>query len=431
MIRIAFIALLFLAQCKPPQSAAGGHTNGDAINEHEVSRILNILAADDMRGRKTFTPEIDRAAEFIAAEFRSAGLQTLNNAGSYLQTFAMMKAKLLDIKGTADGSVLTSADVFVFTSKPAFRAGSGDGFEAKTIGAGANLMSEARSLTRANKNQVVLVDKKHSNAFANLARLKSSYFKSDASVVFILAEAMPGTWEVEAQHEIIEQPLANVVAVLPGKSKASEYVIFSGHYDHVGVGKAVNGDSIYNGANDDASGVTATLLLAKHYAKLGPQERTLVFAAFTAEEVGGFGSQYFSRQFDPASIVAMFNIEMIGTHSKWGANSAFITGYQHSNLGSIMQTNLSGSEFTFHPDPYTTQQLFYRSDNATLARLGVPAHTISTAKMENEPHYHQVSDEVSTLDLGNMTKIIESIAIAAKSVVEGRETPSRVNASGL
>ena len=170
---------------------------------------------------------------------------------------------------------------------------------------------------------------------------------------------------------------------------------------------------------------------AKYFTKKGPQERTLVFAAFTAEEIGGYGSQYFSGRFDPASIIAMFNIEMIGTESKWGKNSAFITGYERSDLGAIMQKNLQGSTFTFHPDPYVQQQLFYRSDNATLARLGVPAHTISTARMENEPHYHQVTDEVGNLDLANMAKIIESIALSAASVIAGTDTPTRIKSENF
>jgi hypothetical protein len=79
--------------------------------------------------------------------------------------------------------------------------------------------------------------------------------------------------------------------------------------------------------------------------------------------------------------MAMFNIEMIGTESKWGKNSAYITGYEKTDMGKMLEKNLTGSQFMFYPDPYTTQKLFYRSDNATLARLGVPAHTISTSKM--------------------------------------------------
>jgi Zn-dependent M28 family amino/carboxypeptidase len=147
--------------------------------------------------------------------------------------------------------------------------------------------------------------------------------------------------------------------------------------------------------------------------------------------VGGFGSQYFSQQFNPNDVVAMFNIEMIGTESKWGKNSAYITGYEKTNMGEILQQNLKGTAFTFYPDPYTKENLFYRSDNATLARLGVPAHTISTAKMEDEPNYHKASDEVSTLDMENMTKIIEAIAESSKSIISGKDTPARVKVEGL
>ena len=226
---------------------------------------------------------------------------------------------------------------------------------------------------------------------------------------------------------------SNVIGVLPGKSKPNEYVIFSAHYDHLGINsrKMVNNDSIYNGANDDAAGTTAMIMLAKYYKKMGKNERTLIFVAFTAEESGGFGARYFSKQFDPAQVMAMFNIEMIGTESKWGKNSAFITGYERTNMGELLQKNLTGTNFTFYPDPYPEQQLFFRSDNATLARLGVPAHTISTAKMDQEPHYHKASDEVGTLDLENMTAIIRAIALSARGIVAGKETPSRVDTTAL
>jgi Zn-dependent M28 family amino/carboxypeptidase len=245
--------------------------------------------------------------------------------------------------------------------------------------------------------------------------------------VYILGDYQPKEFKIKAEHTFDETRYANVVGILPGKSKKNEYVVFSGHYDHLGIARQpVNGDSIYNGANDDAAGTTAVIMLASYFKKLNNNERTLVFAAFTAEEVGGFGSQYFSRQFNPAQVVAMFNIEMIGTESKWGKNSAYITGYEKTNMGEILQNNLKGSAFEFHPDPYPDQNLFYRSDNATLARLGVPAHTISTAKMDGEPNYHRVSDEVSSLDLDNMAEIIKAIAVSSKSIISGRDTPTRV-----
>jgi Zn-dependent M28 family amino/carboxypeptidase len=255
-------------------------------------------------------------------------------------------------------------------------------------------------------------------------------------VVFVLSPVTPTSYSIEAKHEITEMPLANVVGVLPGKSRPDEIVIFSGHYDHLGVNsKDRNGnvvaDSIFNGANDDAAGTTAMMVLAKYFKAANNNERTLVFAAFTAEEVGGFGATYFSNQLDPAKVMAMFNLEMIGSESKWGKNSAFITGYDKTDMGKILQANLEGTDFTFYPDPYPAQNLFYRSDNATLARLGVPAHTISTTKIDTDPYYHKATDEIGTIDIDNMTRIIKAIALSARGIVSGKDTPTRVNTADL
>jgi hypothetical protein len=129
--------------------------------------------------------------------------------------------------------------------------------------------------------------------------------------------------------------------------------------------------------------------------------------------------------------MAMFNIEMIGTESKWGKNSAYITGYEKTDMGKILEKNLTGTPFTFYPDPYTSEQLFYRSDNATLARQGVPAHSISTSKMDAEPNYHKVSDEIKTLDMENMAMIIKAIAKSSGSIVSGKDSPTRVNTADL
>ncbi len=109
---------------------------------------------------------------------------------------------------------------------------------------------------------------------------------------------------------------------------------------------------IYNGANDDAAGITAVITLAKYFKAFKNNECTLIFVAFTAEEIGGYGSQYFSKQLEADKVIAMFNIEMIGTESKWGKNSAYITGYDQSNMGQILVKNLKGTNFTFYPDPY-------------------------------------------------------------------------------
>lgn len=220
--------------------------------------------------------------------------------------------------------------------------------------------------------------------------------------------------------------MSNVAGIIPGKSKPEEYVIFSGHYDHIGIIAGDGQDSIANGADDDASGITAMISLAKYYKTQGNNARTLIFVAFTGEEVGMYGSKYFSNNINADSVIAMINIEMIGKDSKFGPNSLYITGYDRSNLGQLMQENLKGSSFTFHADPYTTQNLFYRSDNAVLAALGVPAHTFSTSQIDKDEYYHTVKDEISTLDVENIKSSIEAIAIGAKGIVDGKQTPTRV-----
>lgn len=401
------------------------------INAKEAGRIERVLASDEMKGRKTFSPEIDKAADFIAAEFKAAGLQTWNNGSSYLQSFAIVSPKQISLSGTIDGKDADPKNIVLITTQPDIKITSASGYETTSIKAGASFFQEAFAVSQAAKNTVVLVDTSFSRDFPRLSRLKRGGFKRESNVLFILTPTAITDFSIEAKHEITEQKLANVVGIIPGKSKKDEYVIFSGHYDHIGTGKAVNGDSIYNGANDDAAGTTAVVLLAKYFKALKNNERTLVFAAFTAEEIGGYGSQYFSKQFDPNKVVAMLNIEMIGTDSKWGKNSAYITGYEKTDMGAILQKNLEGTGFSFHPDPYPDQQLFYRSDNATLARLGVPAHTISTSKMDSEPNYHKVTDHVETLDMDNMAMIIKSIALSARSIIAGKDTPARVKVEDL
>ena len=403
----------------------------DIINAREVARIEKTLASDKLRGRRTFTPDIDEAARFIAAEFKKTGLQTWKKGDSYLQRFTMVTPKLISLAGMIDGQPVEQKNITVITSSADLKIDQHSGYEVSTIKAGQRLFREAIKYNQAGRNYIVIVDTSYTNNFPRLSQLANQFFKSDYSVIFLLASKEPASFNIEVKQEITEQKLANVVGVLPGKSRKDEYVIFSAHYDHLGIGAPVNGDSIYNGANDDAAGTTAVIMLANYFKARGDNERTVIFTAFTAEEVGGFGSYYFSKQLQPGKVKAMLNIEMIGTDSKWGANSAYITGYEKTNLGRILQKNLKGTGFTFYPDPYPQQQLFYRSDNATLARLGVPAHTISTSKMDNELNYHKPSDQVETLDLKNMAMIIRSIALSARSIIAGADTPSRVNTDDL
>lgn len=403
------------------------------INAAEVERIEKILSADDMQGRKTFTPGIDKAADFIAGEFTKSKLGYWNNSTSYFQDIIMTKAKPVEIKGSLDAEQLSISNVAANTTMAELAISSLKDYEVVVVKKEDDFNKTVFPVFDREKNMLVLVDTAHAGRFARMKRFAgNAKFASPVSQVFILtANLNPSSIQLHIKNELTEQKLKNVVGVIPGKSKKDEYVVFAGHYDHLGIGKPdAKGDSIYNGANDDAAGTTAVMMLAKYFSQVKNNERTLIFVAFTAEEIGGFGSRYFSKQINADKVAAMFNIEMIGTTSKWGTNSAYITGYEKSDMGKILQANLSGSKFHFEPDPYPKQNLFYRSDNATLAELGVPAHTISTSKMEeapnDEPNYHKQSDEIGTLDMNNMAEIIKAIAISSKTIISGKDTPTRV-----
>jgi Zn-dependent M28 family amino/carboxypeptidase len=218
---------------------------------------------------------------------------------------------------------------------------------------------------------------------------------------------------------------SNIIGVLEGRSKKEEYVIISAHYDHLGMKKSGEGDLIYNGANDDASGVTGVLALAAYFKEVG-HERTIVFAAFTAEEMGLVGSTYFGKEIDAAKFVAGINLEMIGKTPSFGPNTAWLTGFERSDFGKIIQQNLEGTGYQLFPDPYKKFNLFFRSDNASLARLGVPSHTFSTTPIDVDPDYHQVTDASETLNMTVITQTIQAVAKGTKSIINGTDTPTRV-----
>ena len=303
-------------------SGSKNNTNNIVIDSNMVRKHLYTLAADNMEGRKSGTPGIEKAAVYIEDEFKKIGLSTFGDLESYRQTFTFKNRKSKD--------------------------------------------------------------------------------------------------------DIIS---SNIIGVLEGKSKKDEYVIISAHYDHLGMKKSGEGDLIYNGANDDASGVTGVLALAAYFKKVG-HERTIVFAAFTAEEMGLIGSTYFGKDIDAAKFVAGINLEMIGKTPSFGPNTAWLTGFERSDFGKIIQKNLKGSGYQLFPDPYKNFNLFFRSDNASLARLGVPSHTFSTTPIDIDPDYHQVSDEAETLNITVITQTIQAVAIGTESIINGEDTPTRVILEG-
>ncbi|MBC7913077.1 MAG: M20/M25/M40 family metallo-hydrolase [Pyrinomonadaceae bacterium] len=405
------------------------------IPSSDVERIVRTLSSDEMQGRAIFTPGIEKAAKFIEEEFRGIGLKPLAENNSFRQEFFMTGIKPFSVDLKINGAKINNDQVMVISDSENLKWVNSTDAEIHYIKAGDSFMIRFGSIMALNKPVMVYVDEEFRDAFNRVRDHYHGYrvvntLSKHAGAVFVIGAFNSFNFEFKFANNLSPQSLFNVVGIIPGKSKPNEYVIFSGHYDHLGIIDAVDGDSIANGADDDASGVSAVISLAKYYKKVNNNERTIICAAFTGEESGMLGSKYFSQKLDPNAVVAMFNIEMIGKESKFGKNAAFITGYDTSDFGQILQKNLAGTGFTFHPDPYTEQQLFYRSDNATLAELGVPAHTISSDQIDIDKFYHTVNDEVETLDVQNITSIIKAIALSSKSIVAGVDTPKRVEPVG-
>ena len=423
-------ALLVVAS--PIQGQVMTDPDPSRIDHADIVRVITTLAADDMEGRASFTPAADRAADFVAGEFASAGIQTLDGADGYLQRFPVYSVAPGEATVTVNGSMVAAEKVAVRMGAESLRWSTGD-VDLVIVGPDDNAQEMVFGRLRSGADAMVFLDPAHADFLAGrMGRFLSGPTRTldlsgGSSMVIVVVEAEPGsTYEVEATAIVTEDFLANVVGVIPGR-RSDEIVLFSGHYDHVGVRSGMEGDNIFNGANDDASGTTAVIALAKYYAERGTPERTILFAAFAAEEMGGYGSRYFSTQLDPDQIVAMFNIEMIGKPAVEGPNTAWITGFEKSSFGGILQAAVEGTEYEFYPDPYPEQNLFYRSDNATLARLGVPAHSISTTPIDVDPDYHQASDEVGTLDLEHLTNTIRAIAMGAETIITGEATPTRAD----
>ncbi|MDZ7773865.1 MAG: M20/M25/M40 family metallo-hydrolase [Balneolaceae bacterium] len=398
---------------------------------------ITELSSDEMRGRQAFTPDAQRAADFIAAEFNEIGLEPLEGEDDFLQDFTVYTIERGERSLNFNGRKLAAGNFIVMGDYEDVQWEDLSQVEAAPIGRADPFTAAWEEYNDSGKDLVVLVHTDHEEDFRRYAGFynrtrRTMRLNEGGTRLFILTDDTGiDSGSLTAGNEVSSRRGANVAGMIPGTERPDEYVLFSAHYDHLGVATPVEGDSIANGADDDASGTSAVIALADWYRALGPQERSLVFVAFTAEEIGGYGSRYFSEQMDPAQVAAMFNIEMIGKPSQFGPNTAFLTGFEASDMGAILQRNLEGTPYAIHPDPYPEQNLFYRSDNATLARLGVPAHTISSVQIDTDEYYHTVDDELETLNLEHMTNMIRAIALSSRSIVTGEDTPSRVDPEGL
>ena len=211
----------------------------------------------------------------------------------------------------------------------------------------------------------------------------------------------------------------NVVGVLRGTDPVlrDSAVLIDAHYDHLGIGSPVKGDSIYNGADDDASGVVAVLEIARSLAAGPAPKRTVIFAATTGEEVGLLGTRWYVKHpvVPIAQMSANMEIEMIGRPDSLagGPGRAWLTGFERSTMGA----SFARAGLPIGPDRRPDQRFFERSDNIAFAREGVPAHTLSSYNMHTD--YHEPRDDLAHVDIAHMTGVIRAGASAARLLADG------------
>ena len=200
----------------------------------------------------------------------------------------------------------------------------------------------------------------------------------------------------------------NVIGLLRGRDEKlkDQIILLTAHLDHIGVREPVNGDNIYNGADDDASGCVAVLQLARALAHKKPPKRTVLFVFFGSEETGGQGNQYFLEHppLPLKNIVANLEFEMIGRPDpEVKPDELWLTGFERTNLG----PELSKHGAKLVADPRPKQNFFQRSDNYALAKKGIVAQTVSSFGLHAD--YHRPGDDVAHIDFPHMVQAIHSM----------------------
>ena len=217
----------------------------------------------------------------------------------------------------------------------------------------------------------------------------------------------------------LRRTAVNVVGILRGSDPVlkDSVILVDAHYDHLGIGAPVKGDSIFNGADDDASGTVAVIEIARAMAQGPRPKRTIIFAATTGEEVGLIGTRwYLAHPVMPiASMTANLEIEMIGRPDSLagGVGRAWLTGFERSTMGAMF----SAAGLPIVPDRRPDQSFFTRSDNIAFAQAGVPAHTLSSFNLHED--YHHVTDDASRVDFPHMTGVIRAGASAVRLLADG------------
>lgn len=254
------------------------------------------------------------------------------------------------------------------------------------------------------------------------------------------AIALPYKVDASIRNKIRENVSKNVIAVIPGTDQKDEYIIFSAHWDHLGIGAVIDGDSIYNGARDNSTGSAALLAIAEAMMETGPYKRTVVFLWVTAEEQGLLGSAYYGSNpvFPPSQTVANINIDGMATYGVM--NDLSIIGFGQSEMEAYAGRWAEKQERYVLPDQEPEKGLFFRSDHFNFAKIGIPAlyahgshdhraNGIEYAKEKSAEYrtmaYHLPTDEYKpeTFELGGIIQDCELFMNVAKELANNQDWP--------
>lgn len=472
--RSAFVVYLtglcLLAQNVPPKANDASEIQHvlDEIKADSLRTDLSYIASDQLQGRDTPSPGLDLAADYIAAQFRRAGLEPAVG-DSYFQeapilveepNFSNFELKLTDgsrqFSADPKTTVLNIPAAIDLKDQPLFKLDLSDESLVQHLTASqvddkvvimeidprlrARLRSVNRVLHAAKPALVILVDPKgitmNGRRPRQLVDPKESGAEQSNPRVSIRGETAArffaalkpdskvtpdsnatATVHVAAPHRT-PATVRNVIGVLRGSDPAlrDTYVLMTAHYDHLGVRADGPGDRIYNGANDDGSGTVSVMEVARALARL-PQHprRSIVFMTFFGEEEGLIGSEYYAHHpvWPIEKTIADLNLEQVGrTDSTEGPerSNASLTGFDYSDLTSFVQRAGERTGIKIYKNPKGSDDYFAASDNFSLAEVGVPAETLCVAF--DYPDYHAIGDKWQKIDYDNMAKVDRAIALA-------------------
>jgi len=419
------------AVAEQPTTTASAEKRG--IHEARVRDVLGFLASDKMAGRDSPSPQLEVARRWLEEQFREAGLETVSEGAGWSHEYTL-EGTVLDSLALAVTLHPAAGDAIVLTPDTEvrwWRGGRAMEVEKSEVLVGrVDTPLDPRLLRSGFGRMPVVLEVSGEDPLWATAGGRHGVLRGNRAgsqpVLLVRTGVLPAgefTASIRLPAPTVEAlPLANVMGVLRGASRPDEYVMVSSHYDHVGVQYGGGNDSIYNGADDNATGTTAVVCLAEALAQGPRPARSVLFVCFSAEEKGLRGSRAFAAEppLDLAKVVAHANIEMIGRPEAGKERQAWITGAGYSDFAARAEPALERAgialvEFAMAP------RLFFASDNLPMAQAGVVAHSISAGSLHED--YHQPGDEVEKVDFAHMTAVIEGLHQVVLDLANSESTP--------